>query len=835
MASSNQRRLRQQSWLLAGLVTVMALSAFLLWHLRRADPRQSGRTVRANAEASLEQEPAPRHEPGVAPPPEAETRIELADEGALPAPPVSVDEFEPGALYGRTLVEGLPEPHVRLFAFADELSSRDTRAPVAETTSDSEGRYRLRGLEPHRRHTLLAQADAVLPHQEVLFPGEPRELELTRAVAVGGSVRARSDGRALAGVEIAFARPHWDGAHLAERLTTKSAADGTWRLPWVEIGQPSFLIQRAGRWVERREFQVTAGGGSNFDILLDDGARLEFVVVDLESGAPLVEVQLLSGEGPVRTDARGLLAVPLASDGSRDGEVRIVLGHPGDVLTEGRLKLGLPGGPLPRVPVARGGRVRGIVLDAEGAPVAEATVGLTGGGRTPVPLGLPEGFALNAPRGNVRTGADGRFELAGCVPRQGDVLVRAQHPRHPSGRSDPFPFARLGLEHEVEIRLERGGSIAGQVTCDGAPLALTVQFESANRSGWVRSNAEGAYRVDGLEAGPVTVRPRREGEWDDEPRPADREVSVAAGETTVCDLALVTDEVTIEGRVLDGDGAPVAGVMLYAYSTEEDGENELYSNAIESERDGTFVLAMPRVGGRLFTVTGEKGPRRVERANVAPGTRALELVLPSLARVAVRVRDALRHEPVQGFRLYWRTSEAGSFQLLEQDSERLSAGPDGRFLAELPVGHLDLVVAARNLGYLPAWNEGVNVAAERTIELDFELEAGVELELVVNGDPAQRGQLRRAWFVSRAQQELEGRGGDFYGREIRGYQMMRPDERGVVRVRGAPPGEYSFERLPKNLRLVPATFEVPAVAQHRLELTLQPDSADGSKPGGSGR
>ncbi|MEQ1894215.1 MAG: hypothetical protein ABL998_16865, partial [Planctomycetota bacterium] len=250
MASTNQRRLRQQTWLLAGLVATMALSGFFLWRLRVDDPRP-GRAVRAGDAAPRADEPPMRPENSVAASPgKTEERVELPPERGTSAPAVSADAFEADALYGRTLVDGVPEPGVRVFVFTDELAARDTRTPVGEAQSDAEGRFRLRALAPHRRYTVLAQSDAVLPHQEVLFPGEPQELELTRAVAIGGTVRARGNGQALAEVEIACARQHWDGKRLAERISARSAADGTWRLPWVEVGLPTLLILRPGRTTE---------------------------------------------------------------------------------------------------------------------------------------------------------------------------------------------------------------------------------------------------------------------------------------------------------------------------------------------------------------------------------------------------------------------------------------------------------------------------------------------------------------------------------------------------------------------------------------------------------
>ena len=82
MTRSNERRLRQQSWLLVGLVALMACSALLLWRLRASDARREGRAVRAgDAALSGADEPPPRTEAPARPSPEgAEPRVELATE-----------------------------------------------------------------------------------------------------------------------------------------------------------------------------------------------------------------------------------------------------------------------------------------------------------------------------------------------------------------------------------------------------------------------------------------------------------------------------------------------------------------------------------------------------------------------------------------------------------------------------------------------------------------------------------------------------------------------------------------------------------------------------------
>ena len=89
---------------------------------------------------------------------------------------------------------------------------------------------------------------------------------------------------------------------------------------------------------------------------------------------------------------------------------------------------------------AQDGALRGVVVDSAGDPVAGADLILDDGARS------------------TRSGEDGSFRLVGLPPREGLVEVRAQHPAHPQWSSEPFEFARLGSEVEVEIVLEHGGT-----------------------------------------------------------------------------------------------------------------------------------------------------------------------------------------------------------------------------------------------------------------------------------------------------------------------------------------------------------------------------------------
>lgn len=830
-----------QRLLVAGLACTVALCGFLLWMLRSRDPRGRGPQAAA-ASATIARTAEPERPSSVSAPRTSTDASEHTREVAPETPGLAradgpEEAFDPGAIRGRVLCEGKAVPDVELRLFDASLERRERRAPLSETKSDAEGRFRFRGLEPYARHVLQAQREDYLPREETLYPGHAEELELERAAEVSGKVLDAASRQPLSGIEIALERWNFGAEGMRERVSALSDAHGGWRLPWAKPGMESFTVLRPGHVPERHEFQVVAEGSSGYEILLGDKRVVELELYALESGAPLAGTEVLCDGVLAKSDARGHLAVPLAPSGVVEETLRLTLALPDGCSTQLRVGPSQPGGLL-RVPLTRGGSVRGRVLDAHGAPVSGAQVRLAGGGRAPSNLGLPEGFWLNPARNPARSGADGSFHLAGLPPRDGPVELRASHPEHPPGRSEPFAFARLGQEVTLEIRLAQGGTVTGQVRLDGAPAPLRVFWESAEGNGWTRANDRGDYRIVGVPSGELALRARLDEEDEDVPRAEDQEVWIEEATETVADFELSSRRALIRGRVLDTSGAPVADAEISAWPSVEDDEWMGEQPEAECAADGSFALSVPDTPGLAFDLTAESGPRRARVREVRAGGPELELVLPALVPVSLRVVDALRHEPVLGFQIYWRDSDDGEFVRLAQGGRRFSPGPDGTFLAELPAGRLDLVVAARQQGFVPARRDGVELGpAGEPATLEFELDLGVELELALtpppSGDLLRHLQRGRIVFIHDDQWADRKRGGDYYQQEARNPQTLRVDGNGVARLKAMPSGSYRFTGGPPGMVFRPARLEVPAVTHHRLEVAVElqpvqkpPDSDD---------
>ncbi|HEX6885369.1 MAG TPA: carboxypeptidase regulatory-like domain-containing protein [Planctomycetota bacterium] len=839
--------LTAQRWLLAALLGVVLVSALLLVGLRGGGPR--GRAARAEptpAAPSLAGPEARSEEAAPPAAPGASGALERTAAASVPVEPAtSTVDFDPATALGRIVARGAPVAGVEVRLYPGHLYRHERGAPLATTTSDEEGRFRVPGLEPHRRLTACLQHPDFRPEEESLYPGHEEELELDPTVTVRGRVRS-STGAPLAGVEVALDCWHLADGVFRAQVASTSDAEGRWALSWAEPGIESFLVLRPGYLPETHEFQVMEEGSAEYEIVLGGVPELALELYLLEDGSTLAEAEVLSDEKRVRTDARGMLALPLTAGLLAEGSLRVALSLPGGPVTQGRVALGEGRPRVVRLPLARGATVTGRVVDGDAAPIEGAQVRLSGGGRLPPGLGFPDGFWLNPPRGGSRTGPDGRFELAGLAPREGQVSVRADHPDHPPGSSEPFDLAGLGARHETEVRLERGVTIRGHTRVDGQPTALEVHWNGERSGGSTRSNDQGDYLLRGLPAGEITLRPRLEHEDEDLPRAEDQTLVAADGAELDVDLDLDGGLQWIRGRVVDTLGAPVAGADVRAWPSEsevvtiQNGDDwRIEDLRTRSRADGGFELAVPDLAGLVLDLSARSGPAGTSVTGVRPGTDELELVLPALGPLELRVVDSLRREPVLGFQLYWRTSEDGRFARASR--QRSSPGPDGTFVAELPMGTLDLAVSARQLGYVPARREGVRVPGRPGAPVELELEPGVELVLEIEVAPETPGlasQLARARTAIATEEQWSGRerDGDLYHQEVRSAQALRPGADGIVRLGGLASGRYRFVNVPRGLVFRPRTFELPPVTSHRQRVTLErePEKKPGRNNGGEG-
>ncbi|AFE07813.1 hypothetical protein COCOR_07912 [Corallococcus coralloides DSM 2259] len=299
------------------------------------------------------------------------------------------------------------------------------------------------------------------------------------------------------------------------------------------------------------------------------------------------------------------------------------------------------------------GRVGGIVVDAEGRPLADVTVeatakeeeASTGRGYSPL---------------SAKTGPDGRFvleplardwdyELTAAKP--GYALPKPPRKEHPDEGPDDETFEQLRARHRrwLEERegpklMARAGNMAVRITLafqgritgrlarkDGTPITRFTVNEEAVR------DPKGAFTVFVDEPGPQHLTFEATGH-----ALTQRDVDVPAGRDVDLGTVSMEEGHIIKGRVVDdATGAPLAGVSISLSLPAADAANAEQASSfadVDTGPDGTFQL--PAVESRPYLLTAQEEEHALLERIVGPTEDTLELRLPISTRLEVTARDA---------------------------------------------------------------------------------------------------------------------------------------------------------------------------------------------------
>jgi hypothetical protein len=600
--------------------------------------------------------------------------------------------------------DGAPLEGVRVWP-GDRRAMLQTQGPrprVYETGAD--GMVRI----DHQRYdealSISAWRTGYLGAQASVMPPtlEPHVLVLEPGLELVGSVSDLA-GRPIVGAAIR-AEPVGPSVRIGG---ARSDPAGGFLIAGLPAGEYRVVVDAEGYVPELIESVLLEAGvdPERLEVRLSPGALLEGLVTD-RNGRPL--------EGATVTATRE--------------SSRVALGGPGPPLrdhgdAEGRYRLeGLPLGASTIAADAQGhrGAVRDVVLE-EGANRLDFELdgALEISGRVLGPDGLPVAGAnvlfLGAstrPLGRARTDAAGEFrdeiddgvrviltarkDGVGASPEVGPILVQGASI---SG---------------VELRLEGGGAISGQVhglDLDQMARVGVVAAPAHERSPWSRVGArpdyEGRFRIEPLTAGEWIVTASLEG------RSARASVSLpdAASESSV-DLVFEPGY-SLTGTVLDG-GTPAEGLTVRARGT-----SVLSSGSDLTGPGGRFEMNDLPAGSYRLEVPRPLGGARHQETVELDGDRDLLIELPG-GRVSGRVVD-------EG-----GAALAGAAITLHRVDEPLrrgarserSSGGDGGFRFE-GIAAGSWIVEARKEGY---------VTTTADIEVDDLGADGLRLELVAAAD-----------------------------------------------------------------------------------------------------
>jgi len=437
-----------------------------------------------------------------------------------------------------------------------------------------------RGAKVELREVAAPRPDASVEPEPVVPPAEV------------GSVRVvvlDARGQPVPGVSVTRSAvlPTHAWFHQERRLTNDAGQIDFKAAP----GKHEFELRRVGALT--RSVEVGASESHELEFVLEDGDVVRGRVIDY-AGRPVAAAAIWLGDGlgppddgnvVTHTDERGefriphihrLQAVAARAPGYAPSFARMPLFFEkgGDEI---EVELVLPG---------VGGRIDGVVVDPQGAPVAGALV-LVGNALLGNVTQLEDKPAYDAPRIQLRTDARGRFVAQG-LPR-GSVKVAA--------RSLGTDLVQLEVEVEpnattqARIVLGAPGRVVGTLRrADGRVVAgARVHLEHPLRlmaRASATTRAEGEFELGGVPTGRVTLI----AELPSEGLAVRGEVEVFAGEESSWEPRF-PGAYRVTGRVVDERGQALAGWLVRREAaTDGEQESEMSRGSVETDAQGEFTL-----------------------------------------------------------------------------------------------------------------------------------------------------------------------------------------------------------------------------------------------------
>lgn len=390
------------------------------------------------------------------------------------------------------------------------------------------------------------------------------------------------------------------GASLWPARRAETGPDGLARLRALSAGSYDLRASR-GPLVSStlHGFELARGAREKLTLELAPGRLITALVTDGdgESAPSVAGADVILAEG-------GLASFPHHGRTDRHGKVTLGPIAPGpatlsaraDEFVGGPLVVvpDAPAGPV-RVPLVRGGRLRGTVVDDRGFPVEGAAIEVIGTDRYGLPI-------AETPLTTQYRAVHFEWSLGGPRPL--------------------IPAGELGVMPGPVPPIPRAGSFVAAV-----PPSTDVPAVSAP-SPWI-SDAGGEFDARPITPGRVRALVRHPGYVET----ASELVAVASGGEATVKVVLLRGG-AVAGRVVDERGFPVedAAVSLIA-------ERGTYDRHAASQRDGSFEFdAVPHAVTLAVARPEEPGRNVLTRGvEVAEGGRVeVELVLPA-PRQAVRL------------------------------------------------------------------------------------------------------------------------------------------------------------------------------------------------------
>jgi protocatechuate 3,4-dioxygenase beta subunit len=560
-------------------------------------------------------------------------------------------------------------------------------------------------------------------------------------------------------------------------------ADGNATVRGVDLGDIGIEISADGYGPDRIDVQTGDDVHTVIakTIVLLPGTAFGGTVVD-ELGKPVAEATVMIDQGRWRdridADAHGKWKVPYLAAGkvALTATSKIHLAMPDQLVDHDGIhdKLDVI------VRVKLGARVTGIVVDAQGKPVADASV--SAGDRS----------------GNSED--NGRFVLEGITPGLLDVSATTAF----AGSV----IRKVQVDRSVELRIELvESSIAGIVrNARGEPVddvLVEAKGTSNGGSGSTRSDEFGKFDLGGIPPGEYEVTVQR-----GKDRMASPDHGVVT-RTTNRNLALVVSELgAITGHVVL-DGAPVEYFGISVDDSPDPTRRVLSSDPVRTA-DGTFVEKDLRPGVYRITIVGPSFKEKQIQNIVIGDGATVQLGEVSVERGRV-VRGTVHDEhgrPIAGALV-----TAGPSSIFLEDTTVGSQIEGTRGATSDELGNFEIAGLDNAPDISEPWIRATHdneMAAPQKIGTD-----DVTIDLLIMGTGAIAGRIVNARYSSQSI-AIDSAGDN--GVSLRGDA----DAQGEFHFERVPPGDYTVWFGYSGTVMLPITFHVDSGATTPVTIELPP-------------
>lgn len=548
--------------------------------------------------------------------------------------------MEPAAqIRGRVVRNGAGVENVMIMALTPGT-------PVANVMTGPDGSFTLDNLAPGSVRLMARKDDDFVNEQRsITAPANDVLIELRTGGRITGRVVEKGSGKPVTTFQagITTSRGSFGGGMMMmgpPQLRSFTADDGTFTLDNVPAGAMVVMASAPGYASTRLNVNVEEGKEvTGIELQLDLGVKLAGRVTG-PNGSPLADVQVRIMPSPTGsfatsgserlagTDSNGEYTI----EGLEAGEESVSFSHP--KYNASRKSVTLKGRETRLdAQLEAGGKFTGTVVTESGSPVADAQVEAVGAGSMD----------------RARTNAHGAFEFTSIAP--GRYRITASKTGLVEGLAEDVDVT---AGTPVRIVMKSGGTIYGRITgLSASELAQAqVMAGAAQTFSTGTVDAQGNYRIEGVEAGTVQVQAWSGMNFSGSSRRAPSQtVELAPGGSQQLDIAFAGD-IVVSGRVLR-NGSPVAGGQVM-FSPRGQSDRGSGSSGIES--DGRYSVSGLQEGEYSITVMdAQRGTTPYQTTHMVRGTETHDIEFRTNA-LRGRVIDRSTSEPLANVNVALRPS-----------------------------------------------------------------------------------------------------------------------------------------------------------------------------------